>query len=100
MSFFVFSCEACGHAVFPARYLCPVCHGRQWRKTPVHEGVVQETTATRYKMGGSGQDVLHLATVATSGGPIVIARLDGAVDEGATVSLALEDGALLAGRTL
>lgn len=98
MSFQVFSCAACGHAVFPARYLCPACHGGQWRETPAPQGVIQETTATRHKMGEGRQEVLHLATVKTYAGPIVVARLDEAMAEQAVVDLFVEEGALIARR--
>ena len=96
MSFHVFSCAACGHAVYPARYLCPACHGAQWRETPAPQGIIEETTATRHKIGADQQQVLHLATVRTSAGPAVIAKLDGPAQEGDTVELAMEQGALRA----
>ena len=94
MNFNVFSCSACDHAVYPGRYLCPTCHGVQWKETPATQGVVHESTTTRHKIGADQQVVLHLATVRTDAGPIVIAKLDAPAMSGEKVSLFIENGAL------
>lgn len=96
MTFNVFKCSACGHTVYPARYLCPLCHATTWQETDAGMGAILETTATRHKMGADQQSVLHLATTRTAAGPVVIAKLDGPSQEGDKVDFFIENGALKA----
>jgi hypothetical protein len=78
-------CTRCGHAVFPARALCPRCGARDWRVEPAATGVVEETTTRR--AGGS------VASVRTELGPVVVARSPDDAPPGAVVALSLDGGA-------
>lgn len=77
-------CVACGHAVFPARALCPRCGSRDWRAEPAGPAVVEEVTA--HRRGGT------IASVRTQRGPVVIARAPDGTVAGAEVSLTLDGG--------
>ena len=100
MTLKVFQCAQCGHTLFPARYFCPACGGGQWRECAVERGTVAESTVVRHRVGAHGEGDVHLASVATSAGPIVIARLDGAMRSGDAVSLDVDDGGRVTGRAV
>jgi uncharacterized OB-fold protein len=82
MSLRLFVCGSCGRAVFPQLLLCPECGGTDWRREPVDAGVL-EAVADR-------GDV-RVGAVRTPSGPLVIARVEGDAQAGATVQLG-EDG--------
>ena len=87
MTLKVFQCTQCGHTLFPARYFCPACGAGQWRECAVERGIVAESTVVRHRVGAHGEGGVHLASVVTSAGPIVIARLEHALRSGDAVSL-------------
>jgi uncharacterized protein len=88
MSIPVQVCDACGHAVFPERVLCPRCGSRDWHAVEAAGGVAAEVTT--HRAGG------RVASVATSLGPVVIARAAPGVVPGTEVDLELEGGAPVA----
>jgi hypothetical protein len=91
MTFHVFQCRQCATTLFPARYFCPVCGGAQWEERVVERGFVAESTVVRRRVGAEvGHDV-HLASVVTSAGPVVIARIDQAMLSGTAVCLDIDD---------
>ncbi|MGF6995465.1 Zn-ribbon domain-containing OB-fold protein [Paraburkholderia sp. GAS32] len=90
MSIKVFRCTHCGTTLFPARYLCPSCGGAEWSALDAEGGTVTAATAVRRRVGADNGGDIHLASVATDAGPIVIARLDSPVETGDAVSLALD----------
>ncbi|HRO21680.1 rubredoxin [Alcaligenes nematophilus] len=95
MSPSVFRCVQCDHRVFPARFLCPRCHGDEFLAEGCASGVVTELT--RSAISGEEIGVYMLATVASDAGPVLIARvLDKAVQRGDKVALALRDGGIYA----
>ena len=79
------ACVACGHAVFPARVLCPRCGCRDWTLVQATAGTVEQVTTRR--SGG------HVASVATDPGPIVIASCPEGISPGARVVLTMTGGA-------
>jgi len=81
-------CDACGHAVFPERALCPRCGGRDWHAVTVAHGLVEQATTLRH--GGGA------ASVATELGPVVIARSPDGAAPGSRVVLDLDGGAPVA----
>jgi uncharacterized protein len=85
-------CSACGHAVFPARLLCPRCGGNDWRSEEMRLGVVEETTLLRRAPGGPLPEPVPLGTVRLEGGPLVVARLEPTVRPGTSVRLQYRDG--------
>jgi uncharacterized protein len=87
--FVVTACADCGHAVHPPRILCPACGGARWRPVAVAEGCAEEVTRDE----ASG---VRLASVRTDRGPRVIARAADDVVRGARVTLATEDGSVVA----
>jgi len=90
MSVQIFRCTRCGATLFPARYLCPACGNNAWSALDVARGTVIASTVVRHRVGtGNGGDI-HLASVATQAGPIIIARLEQAVQAGDVVSLTLD----------
>lgn len=91
----VFRCVQCDHRVFPARFLCPMCHGDVFEAEECASGVVTELT--RSSASGEEPGVYMLATVASDAGPVLIARvLDEAVQRGDKVALVLRDGGIYA----
>ena len=97
MNLSVFECKQCGTTLFPARYFCPACGSDQWRERVVERGTVAESTVVRHRVGALGGHDVHLASVATSAGPVVIARLEWAMQSGDTVSLVVDEaGCILA----
>jgi uncharacterized protein len=91
MKLSVFQCTQCDAALFPARYFCPACGGAQWRECAVARGTVTESTVVRHRVGAQEGSDVYLASVATSAGPVVIARLDQRVQAGEDVALDMDD---------
>ena len=81
-------CDACGHAVFPARALCPRCGGREHHVEVAAGGLAEQLTT--HRQGGL------IASVRTELGPVVIARADDGVAAGSRVVLELDGGAPVA----
>lgn len=91
--FTVHQCNACLHAVHPARYLCPRCQGWDWRPVAASSGILLQFT----RMPGKQADDRYLGTLQTDVGPLVVARLAGTVhDKGQRYTLHLEGDALIA----
>lgn len=84
-------CNACGEAVFPARYRCPRCGAAHWTSEPAEGGAVEESTVVRHRVGAQGTGDVYLASVRTQAGPVVIARSDTALREGEAVALFIDD---------
>lgn len=97
MTLDVFRCADCGTTLFPARDLCPACGGAQWTKEAVSCGTVLAATVVSHRVGASEPGAVHLASVRTDAGPVVIARLEAAASKGERVSLEVdEDSRILA----
>lgn len=95
MSPTVFRCVQCDHRVFPARFLCPQCHGDTFEAEECGSGTVTELT--RSALPGDAAGVYMLATVTSDAGPVLIARvLNQAVQRGDKVALAVQDGGIFA----
>jgi uncharacterized OB-fold protein len=84
-------CAQCGLTLFPVRYFCPTCGGSEWIKRAAESGTVTESTVVRHRAGEQEAHALHLASVRTSAGPVVISRLDAAVIDGTGVRLEVDD---------
>ena len=96
MSVTVYACASCGLSCFPARQICHRCGGAEWTAFPVAGGRVEETTTVRHQADAAATGAVHLASVRTAGGVLIMARLDRAVERGGAVRLALApDGAIL-----
>ncbi len=91
MKLTVFHCRQCGTVHFPARYRCPHCGAADWEEQVTEAGTIEEITVVRHRLGAQPGEEVHLATVRTTAGPVVIARLDGAMHAGDAVSLELDD---------
>lgn len=91
MNLDITQCTQCGLKLFPARYFCPTCGASQWIRRSVESGTVMESTVIRHRAGEQEAHALHLATVRTNEGPVVIARLDGPLPDGAGVRVAIDD---------
>lgn len=87
----VWRCAACGTTLFPARYLCPACGGAHWTKQAVSRGTVLAATTVSHRVGASEAGAVHLASVLTDAGPVVIARLDVAAGKGERVCLEVDE---------
>jgi len=94
--FTVDQCTACGHCAYPPRYLCPRCHGAQWKTRRVVRGILQQYTETRGRDAEGAPRTVPLATLRTDAGPLVVARLAGPAVKGASYTLTLQDQALIA----
>ncbi|REE07344.1 hypothetical protein B0G71_7837 [Paraburkholderia sp. BL27I4N3] len=100
MTLKVFRCAQCETTLFPARYFCPACGGGEWSECAVERGSVAESTVVRHRVGAQGGGDVHLASVVTSAGPIVIARLEAAMQSGESVSLDVDDAGRIVGRAV
>jgi uncharacterized OB-fold protein len=86
--------------LFPARYFCPACGGGQWSECAVERGNIAQSTVVRHRVGAQGGGDVHLASVATSAGPIVIARLEAGMQPGDSVSLDVDETGRIVGRAV
>ncbi len=89
-------CSACGHAVFPARLLCPRCGRSEWEGREAGEAVVEDATVVRRAPGGELPVAVSVGTVRIDGGALVLARLEAGVAPGASVRLEYREGIPLA----
>jgi len=80
----IFVCESCGRAVFPHRLLCPECGGAAFRDEPVESGTLEDF---------ADRGEVRIGVVRVAAGPLLIARIEGPPQRGATVALD-EDGAV------
>ena len=87
-AFAVPRCRGCGHAVYPARVLCPRCGAGDWDEVPVHRAERLESTVVT---GGPGEAPAVIATLRTDAGPLVLARVPGDTGDPAA-SLAADPG--------
>jgi uncharacterized OB-fold protein len=85
-------CSACGHAVFPARLLCPRCGADEWRSKDVGAGVVEEATLVERAAGGPLAAPVALGSIRLESGVVVVARLESALRPGDSVRLEYRDG--------
>jgi len=83
MSFPIPVCTACGRAAFPPRALCPSCGRRSWADAAAEAGRVEEVT----ERAG-----VHIASVRTDLGPVVVARVAEATAPGDMVRLDADGG--------
>lgn len=83
MSFPIPVCTACGRAAFPPRALCPSCGGPSWADAAAEAGRVEEVT----ERAG-----VHIASVRTDLGPVVVARVTEATAPGDMVRLDADGG--------
>lgn len=95
----VFRCAACGTTLFPARYLCPACGGAQWTKPVVSSGTVLAATTVSHRVGAREPGAVHLASVQTDAGPVVIARFEAAARKGETVLLEVDEESCILARS-
>ena len=91
MNLDITQCAQCGLKLFPARYFCPACGSNEWTRHVAGSGTVMESTVVRHRKGDQGAYAVYLATVRTSEGPMVIARLDAPVRDGTSVRLEIDD---------
>ncbi|WP_321783826.1 zinc ribbon domain-containing protein [Paraburkholderia sp. J94] len=87
-------CRACAQALFPARYRCPNCGAADWASEAAPRGVVEESTVVRHRVGAQGErgaEGVHLATVRTEAGAVVIARAEAPLERGASVALSIDE---------
>ncbi|HWK46626.1 MAG TPA: hypothetical protein VNT30_18035 [Stellaceae bacterium] len=89
MSVTIHRCAACGHSCFPARQLCHRCGGAEWTPVTVDRGTVEELTTVLHQADAAVAGTVHLASVRTDSGVVILARLDRAVALGAEVGLTL-----------
>lgn len=102
--FVVYACEACEHAVYPPRILCPQCGGAAWRRMLAEHGVVEELTVRRPVLkrrqlpwgNWLDQEATRLASIRTDAGPRIVARVAEGVEVGDRVALALQASTAIA----
>lgn len=90
MTLKVSQCETCGSTLFPSRYFCPACGGSEWSERVVLDGTVGESTVVRHRVGADDVREVYLASVITSAGPVVVARLDQPLESGSAVRLEMD----------
>jgi uncharacterized OB-fold protein len=91
MTLAVLQCTQCGTRLFPARYFCPSCGGHDWIERVVAYGTVSESTVVWHRASENAAHAVHLASVTTNEGPIVIARLEDPLQDGTRVRLDLDE---------
>lgn len=103
-AFTVRACEACGHAVYPPRILCPRCGGAAWKRRLAESGVVEEVTVRRPVLkrrqlpwgNWLDQEATRLASIKTDAGPRIVARVPEGVAAGDRVVLSLQASTAIA----
>ena len=100
MNLDITQCAQCGLKLFPARYFCPACGGNAWTRCVAGSGTVMESTVVRHRAGEQEAHAVHLATVRTSEGPVVIACLDAPVPDGTSVRLEIDGAHRIVARSL
>jgi uncharacterized OB-fold protein len=87
----IWRCRDCGAAFFPARLLCPHCHGHEFMRDRVHEGVVEEVSVIRHMIGAENWTPRRIANVRTTDGVLMTVGLRDESGPGTAVAL-FEDG--------
>jgi len=100
MTLTAFQCAHCGTTVFPPLYFCPSCGGGEWLERALEYGTVSESTVIRHRAGQQAEAVLHLATVVTDDGPVVIARLEQPSADGTRVRLYIDEAQRITARPM
>jgi uncharacterized OB-fold protein len=80
-------CLGCGAGYFPARLLCPRCHGAAFGEARVDRGTVEETTTIRHVLSHSDWQPRCLASVRTCDGQLIVAGLQDPLPDGMPVDL-------------
>lgn len=93
----VFRCTGCGAQLFPARLLCPHCHGSAFETCRVYEGVVEEIAVIRHMVGQADWKPRRIANVRTAGGPMLTVGLIDESGPGTPIEI-FEDGTAPFGR--
>jgi uncharacterized OB-fold protein len=88
-------CNRCGLASFPRRLTCHRCGGSAFKSASATEGVVEESTTVRRRVGSEGAPAV-LATVRLTAGPRVIAGMGRALPPGTRVVVSQQGGAIRA----
>lgn len=88
-------CDRCGAGFFPRRLICHRCGGSAFRDASAGDGVVEESTTVRRRVGTEGPPAV-LATVRLTAGPHVIASIPRALPPGTRVMVSQQEGAIRA----
>lgn len=91
MSVQVQVCRDCMAQYFPPRLRCAKCGGRAFGQHPVTEGVLEQTSTLRHRVGFEGSSNIALGIVRTDGGLRLLARLRGAKQPGEPVLLEMSE---------
>jgi uncharacterized OB-fold protein len=59
----IWRCAGCRAALFPARLLCPRCHGARFETERVHEATVEEVSTIRHMVGQENWQPRRIANV-------------------------------------
>jgi uncharacterized OB-fold protein len=90
----VSACGSCEWKGMPERLWCPRCGADRMATFQAREGTLEEITVAR-RASAAGAPV-RVASVRIEGGGALIARLEGALSEGALVELDDDEGAPVA----
>lgn len=93
----IFRCTGCGARLFPARLLCPHCHGAEFADERVYDGVVEEISIIRHMIGQADWKPRRIANVRTRGGPMLTVGLEDESGPGTEIEL-FQDGTAPLGR--
>ena len=91
----VAQCADCGRLAFPAPLVCHRCGSASWHSSRIDTGVVEEIAPVRHAVGGAAGSVT-VASVRLEGGPVVVARVVGAVEPGRPVRVGRIHGGICA----
>jgi len=91
MAFMIQQCVGCGQASFPPRYSCPRCGEAQWQEVSAGAARIAQATVVRARIGIATAELLHLASVELSDGPVVIAQTAEPLPPGTLVELAIDE---------
>ncbi len=93
----IWRCVKCRAGFFPARLLCPRCHGGSFEQDRVYEGVVEEISVIRHMLGQENWQPRRIASVRTSDGQRITVGLRDESSPGTTIEL-FEEGTAPFGR--
>jgi uncharacterized OB-fold protein len=85
--FGVWRCVQCEARLFPARLLCPHCHGATFAPERVYEGVIEEISTIRHMIGQTDWQPRRIANVRTDDGPMLTVGLVDGSEPGARIEI-------------
>ena len=84
-------CDDCGLRNFPAHLVCARCGGRELDTERVFDATIVRLTYSRRRLGATREDgAVVVALIEIEFGPLIVARGEGALQQGDLVKLSMD----------